>query len=80
MSNRFETIVFTEEDCGDNLWNVIGQQLKILSDAGYVCIVKLEDIGIVVIEFQCDDPELGCAYPYWLYPKEEDTVVYKNEK
>ena len=35
--------------------------------------------GIVVIEFNPDQQEWGCKYPYWLSPKEEETVNYDWE-
>ena len=78
MGNRYETIVFTNEEFGDDLWNNVGEQLKLLAEARYICVVKEEEHGIVVIQFQHDRPEWGDAYPYWLYPEEEETVVYKG--
>lgn len=78
--NRYERIVFAEEEFGDRLWQAVTEQLKLLAEARYICVVKEEEHGIVVIQFQYDRPEWGCAYPYWLYPEEEETVVYKGEE
>ena len=77
--NRYETIVFAEEEFGDRLWQAVSEQLKLLTEARYICIVKEEEVGIVVIQFQHDRPEWGDAYPYWLYPEEEETVVYNSK-
>lgn len=78
--NRYEQIVFTEEEFGDRLWKAVSEQLKLLAEARYVCVVKEEEHGIVVIQFQYDRQEFGEAYPYWLYPEEEEMVVYKGEE
>lgn len=80
MRNRYETIVFTREDFGDNLWNKVGEQLSLLTQANYICVVRDDDVDIIVIEFQEAKPEYGLAYPYWLYPEEEETVVYEGDK
>ena len=36
-------------------------------------------LGIVDIEFNPDQQELGCKYPYWLSPKEEESVIWDDE-
>ena len=77
--NRYESIVFTKEAFGDRLWQVVGEQLKLLMEARYICVVKEDDVGIVVIQFQHDEREWGYAYPYWLYPDEEGMVVYEDD-
>ena len=77
--NKTNEIIFTREDFGDNLWNAVGEQLKLLIQANYICVVRDDDVGIIVIEFQEANQEYGCAYPYWLYPEEEETVVYKDD-
>ena len=37
-------------------------------------------LGIVDIEFNPDQQELGCKYPYWLSPNEEEGVIYDDER
>lgn len=37
-------------------------------------------LGIVVIEFNPDQQEWGCKYPYWLSPEEEESVVYDEDR
>ena len=36
-------------------------------------------LGIVTIEFESDRREWGCKYPYWLSPKEEESVIYSED-
>lgn len=77
--DRYNTIVFAEEEFGDRLWQAVSEQLKLLAEARYICVVKEEEHGTVVIQFNYDRPEFGCAYPYWLYPEEEEMVVYNDD-
>lgn len=37
-------------------------------------------IGIVDIEFNPDQQDWGCHYPYWLSPTEEKSVIYDDER
>ena len=37
-------------------------------------------LGIVVIEFNPDQQDWGCRYPYWLSPSEEESIIYDNER
>lgn len=36
-------------------------------------------LGVVDIEFNPDQQEWGCKYPYWLSPKEEESVIWDDE-
>jgi hypothetical protein len=37
-------------------------------------------LGIVAIEFNPDQQEWGCKYPYWLSPEEEESIVLDDER
>ena len=37
-------------------------------------------LGIVSIDFNPDQQEWGCEYPYWLSPNEEASVIYDDER
>lgn len=52
-----------------------------LLDNRQIMAVRYDEpgFGIVVIEFNPDQQEWGCKYPYWLSPKEEETVNYDWE-
>ena len=77
--NRYENVVLTRDQFGEQLWEKVGEQLYLLIQAGYVCVVNEEEFGIVVIEYQHNNRTYGCAHPCWLYPQEEETVVYKDD-
>lgn len=78
--NKPNTIVFTEEKCGEELWDCVSKQIALLCKAHYICTVTEEEYGIVRIDFDSAHAEWGGLYPYWLYPEEEETVIYKDEK
>ena len=80
---RFEQIVFTEEQFKDQvgLYHAVAQQLRLLMDAGYIAVVRLDEVGIIVIEYEHNerfDP-WGVANPYWLTEDELLTIDYSNE-
>ena len=78
---RYEEIVFTEEQFGDtvDLYRAVKNQLQLLLDAGYTAVVRLDDVGIVVIQFQHDErfEPWGVASPVWLT---EDEMLYLRDK
>lgn len=37
-------------------------------------------LGIVDIEFNPDQQEWGCKYPYWLSIEEEESIVWDDER
>lgn len=76
--NRYESVVLTRDQFGEQLWEKVGEQLHLLIQAGYVCVVHEDEFGIVVIEYQHNNRTYGYARPYWLYPDEEETVAYKD--
>jgi hypothetical protein len=76
--NRCENVVLTRDQFGEQLWEKVGEQLHLLIQAGYVCVVREDEFDIVTIEYQHGNYEYGYARPCWLYPKEEETVAYKD--
>ena len=51
-----------------------------LLDNRQILVVRYDEpgLGIVDIEFNPDQIEWGCHYPYWLSPAEEESVIYKE--
>ena len=78
--NKPNTIIFTEEECSEALWDCVGKQIKLLCKANYICTVREEEHGIVRIDFESARAEWGGLYPYWLYPEEEETIIYNDER
>lgn len=72
---RFEQIVFTAEEFGgkEGLYNAVAQQLRLLMDSGYIAVVRLDEVDIVVIEFEHNERlnPWGGATPVWLMEDEE---------
>lgn len=67
MNKKFETIVLTEEDFGEDLYNTVGTVLKILFKARYICVVREEIEGIIRIDYDYDEyNNFGNAIPVWL--------------
>ena len=70
--------------CRDNYstreeWeNAIKTMVVALLDNRQIMTVCYDEpgLGIVCIEFNPDQQERGCHYPYWLSPREEESVVY----
>lgn len=61
-------IVLTKKDHGDNLFNVMGDLLKILVSSGYVCRVRADEpgLGIYVIEYDYANPEFTDNKLIWI--------------
>lgn len=75
MGSRFETIVLTDEDFGEDLWCAVAETVKILMRADYTCQISLELDGIVRIDYNYDsENDFGNATPCWLYPEESEVL------
>ena len=36
-------------------------------------------LGIVCIDYESNDPNIECKYPYWLSPTEWESVMWDDE-
>lgn len=62
--------------------NAIKDAIMVLLNNYYIMTVRYDDskeMGIVVIDYEHDNLEYGCRYPYWLFPEGEETVVYQED-
>lgn len=61
--------------------NAIKKAMMVLLDNNYIMTVRYDEpgLGIVCIDFECDDPSIGCDYPYWLSPTEWESVIWDDE-
>ena len=74
--------------CRDNFntreeWeDAIKDMIVALLNNNQIMTVRYDEpsLGIVVIEFNPNDITLGCDYPIWLSPTEEETVVWDDNK
>ena len=58
MDNRYSEIVLSREEFEEDLWNEVGETLRILTTAGYECQVFDDDFEIIVIRFNYA-PKMG---------------------
>lgn len=74
--------------CRDNYstleeWeDAIKKMVLVLLENRQIMTVRYDEseLGIVAIEFNPDQQEWGCKYPYWLSPNEEESVIYDDER
>lgn len=72
--------------CRDNYKNQeefeceIKKVIMILLNADYIMTIKYDEkeLGIIVIEYNYAELEFGDRYPCWLYPQEEESVVWQE--
>lgn len=82
MNRKNELVICKEHyDSVEEFENAIRDAIMLLLNAEYVMTVDYDEkgFGIVKIEYGHSNQEFGCAYPYWLYPEEIETVVCKDE-
>lgn len=83
--NKVNDLVLCREDykTHDEFENEIKNAVMLLLNAGYIMTVNYDnndkELGVVVISYSSADDSLGDRYPYWLYPEEEESVVYKED-
>ena len=56
--------------------NAIRDAIMVLLNNNYIMTVRYDEkgFGIVAIEYNHAEQELGCHYPYWLLPDEIESV------
>lgn len=76
------SIVLTREDHGNKLFEVMGDALKVLLNSGYVCKVRADEpgLGIYVIEYASDDPELTEMRLVWIDSEKQWIADVDEEK
>lgn len=63
----------------EDLFKAITNILTILADNGYICIFKLEDCGIYVIEYDYEDSDLRELTPVWLKNEKLEAIINMRE-
>lgn len=74
--------------CRDNYssreeWeNAIKRMVMSLLENRQIMVLRYDEpgFGIVDIEFNSDEQEWGCHYPYWLSQTEAESVIYDDER
>ena len=75
------TICMDNYDSRQEWEEAIHTAVMLFLNAGKIMTVRYDEpsLGIVVIEYSSADRRLGCEYPYWLTPIEEESVLYEDE-
>ena len=62
----------TQEDFED----AIKKAIMVLLDNEYIMTVRYDEpgLGIVCIDFDHDDPQMGTPYPTWLTPEQWESI------
>lgn len=74
------TVCREDYDSKEEFENAIKDAVMVLLNNNYIMTIKYDDkgFGIVWIQYDYAEKDFGGALPYWLLPKEEETVVYKE--
>lgn len=75
------TITLSRDEFGDKLWNEVGQAIRLLTHAGYQCIVRNDEpaFDIVVIEFTYDSRLEWGNYVVALDAEQYEDLMFRLE-
>lgn len=70
---KCQQIVFTYDQFGDKLWCSVAKQLDLLLQSDHVAVVRKDETGIIVIEFEHDNrwDNFGVPNPVWITEDDE---------
>lgn len=66
----------TKQEFNDCLSRTIGNLLEL----GQVVVIREEDCGIYIIEFEANEPDWGGYMPYWLTADEIQSVTFDEDR
>ena len=82
MNKRTNELVICKDRYEDEyeFEDAIKTAIMLLLKNDYIMTIRYDEpgLGIVVINYEHDNPEWGCHYPYWLLPEESELIEYKN--
>ncbi len=82
--NNVNSIVICKDryNSQEEFENAIKDAIMVLLSNDYIMTVRYDEkgLGIVSIDYDYDDQQLGVSYPYWLTPEEFDNVYWNNEE
>ena len=83
---KLNEIVFSrgKDETKEELFQRVGEQLKLLLEAGYIAVVRYDEpgLGIIAISFEHDDTfeSWGCVQPMWVTPEEAEEILDMRER
>ena len=75
------TITLSRDEFGDKLWNEVGQAIRLLTHAGYQCIIRNDEpaFDIVVIDFTYDSHLEWGNYVVALDAEQYEDLIFRLE-
>ena len=81
MNKVNELVLCTEDYENENEFqSKLAEAIMLLLGTGYICTVREDDVGIIVIEYDYDDSAYGSPYPYWLTPEQAESISLDNNE
>ena len=81
MNKVNELVLCTEDyETESEFQSKLSEAIMLLLGAGYICTVREDDVGIIVIEYDYDDSAYGSPYPYWLTPEQAESIPLDNNE
>lgn len=77
--NRIE-ISRDDYDTQEDFENAIKKAIMVLLDNRYIMVVRYDDGGVVVIEFNPANESYGYDFPVWLSPEEFESVMIDGKR
>lgn len=58
------------------MWDDVGQFIRILTTNGYVCTARADEpgLGVYALDYDYADEEMGSPMPFWLTPEQMDRL------
>lgn len=82
--NNVNSMVICKDDYKneEEFKNAIRDAIMVILNNGYIAVIRYDErgLGIVTIEYQHDNKEFGCSYPYFLTPDEYESVIWDDER
>ena len=75
-------IEISKNDYGtqEDFENAIKKAIMVLLDNQYIMVVRNDDCGVVVIEFNPANESYGSDFPVWLSPEEFESVMIDEKR
>lgn len=81
MNKVNELVLCTEDYENENEFqSKLAEAIMLLLGAGYICTVREDEVGIIVIEYEHDDSAYGSPHPYWLTSEQVESIPIGGEK
>lgn len=84
MKKKVNEIVICKDNfkSKEEFEDAIKRAVMVLLENNYIMTIKYDEPGLGIVWIQYDDAneEMGSYYPAWLLPDEFNSIVWENEK